>query len=119
MMTAKVKSVLQANAEQLKQPLTVENVEKVVDTIQEAIFTAGDEGCKTRLQESETRENTIVHDGHKYTVQRQKDNISEVNFVSFVEELRVLCVKKTVFLNAKITKDNTKFTKTKCQVIGV
>ena len=44
MITTKVKSVLQANAEQLNRPLTVENVECVVDVIQEAIFTAGAEG---------------------------------------------------------------------------
>ena len=41
MMTAKVKSVLQANAEQFNQPLAVENAERVVDAIQEAIFAAG------------------------------------------------------------------------------
>ena len=56
MITAKVKSVLQANAEQLNRPLTVENVECVVDVIQEAIFTVGAEGFKTYLEESEIQE---------------------------------------------------------------
>ena len=50
--------------------LTVENAEIVVDAIQEAIFGAAAEGLKTWLQESETRENTIMHDGQKYQFNR-------------------------------------------------
>ena len=61
MITTKVKSILQEHADQLNQPLTVENAEAVVDVIQTAVMTAAAEGFQTYLQESEIRENTTVH----------------------------------------------------------
>ena len=89
MMTAKVKSVLQANAEQLNQPLTVENAEHVVDVIQEAIFTAGAEGFKTYLEESEIQENAIVHDGQKYRFNRVSTKEMQSPFGKFVLKRRL------------------------------
>jgi len=70
MITTKVKSILQERAEQLEASLTVENAEKVVDVIQEAVFSGAAEGLKTWLQESETQKNTVVHDGQNYQFNR-------------------------------------------------
>jgi len=70
MITTKVKSILQEHADQLNQPLTVENAEAVVDVIQTAVMTAAAEGFQTYLQESEIRENTTVHNGQKYQFNR-------------------------------------------------
>ena len=89
MITTKVKSILQEHAEQLESSLTVENAEKVVDAIQEAIFAAGAEGFKTYLEESETRENTIVHDGQKYRFNRVSTKEFQSSFGKFVLKRRL------------------------------
>ena len=75
---------MQEYADALESGLTVENAEIVVDVIQEAIFTAAAEGFKTWLQESETQENTIVHDGQKYQFNRTSTKEFQSSFGKFV-----------------------------------
>ena len=70
--TTKVKSILHEHADALESALTVGNAEKVVDVIQEAVFGGAAEGLKTWLQESETQDNTIMHDGQKYKIQSHR-----------------------------------------------
>jgi len=69
--------------------LTVENAEIVVDAIQESVFTAAAEGLKTWLLESETRKNTIVHDGQKYQFNRVSTKEFQSPFGKFTLERRL------------------------------
>src|SRR5215469_7208088 len=88
-MTTKIKSVLQNHADQLNQPLTVENAENVVDAITLAITTAAAEGFKTYLQESETQENTIMHNDQKYQFKRTSDKEFQSTFGKIVLKRRL------------------------------
>ena len=89
MITTKVKSILQEHADVLESELTVENAEIVVDAIQEAVFGGAAEGLKTWLQESETRENTILHDGQKYRFNRTSTKEFQSPFGKFVLKRRL------------------------------
>src|SRR5215469_204627 len=88
-MTTKIKSVLQNHADQLNQPLTVENAENVVDAITLAITTAAAEGFKTYLQESETQENTIMHNDQKYQFKRTCNKEFQSTFGKIVLKRRL------------------------------
>ena len=89
MITTKVKSILQEHADVLESELTVENAEIVVDVSQEAIFGGAAEGFKTWLQESETQENTIMHDGQKYQFNRTSTKEFQSPFGKFTLERRL------------------------------
>jgi hypothetical protein len=66
----KVKDDLQKHSEQLNQPLSLDSAENVVKIIGTAVSTAAAEGLKTYLEQSETRNNTVLHDGQKYQFNR-------------------------------------------------
>jgi len=79
-LVTKVKTVLQNHADQLDQPLTVENTESVVKILSAALALGGVEGLKTYLAESETHENTVVHDNQKYQFNRTSNKEFQTPF---------------------------------------
>jgi len=87
--TTKVKGVLQEHADQLNQPLSVANAETVVEVIQTAIMSAAAEGFKIYLQESEIRENTIVHNDQTYQFNRTSKKEFQSPFGKFVLDRRL------------------------------
>jgi len=74
-MITKIKDELQKHSEQLDQPLTPENAENVVQAILNAVITAGADGFKIYLEQNETRDNTIVHNGKKYQFKQNSAKI--------------------------------------------
>ena len=66
----KVKDILENHSNQLAQPLTLDNAEHVVNILKTAVLTAGAEGFKTYLEQNESCDNTLVHEGQKYQFNR-------------------------------------------------
>jgi hypothetical protein len=72
-MTTKIKSHLHGHAEKLDADLTAENAEIVTKIIKTAVMEAAAAGFKTYIQENETTENTVVHNGRKYQFNRKSN----------------------------------------------
>jgi hypothetical protein len=67
---AKVKADLQNHADDLNNPLTADNAEKVTQRIKTVVLDAAAEGFKIYLQQNETKDNTITVNGQNYRFNR-------------------------------------------------
>ena len=69
----KVKEELQKHSDPLSQPLSPDHAENVANVLLSAMLSAGAAGFKTYLEQNETRENTVIHNGASYQFNRTSE----------------------------------------------
>ena len=86
---SKVKDELQQYSDTLNQPLTLDHAEHVAEVIGTVINIAAAEGFKTYIQQNETRDNTVIHNGDKYQFNRTSKKGFHTPFGKIVLERRL------------------------------